>query len=146
MLASLNKLLSRVTLDPGDEEAEHRLAVAVLLLEIARADFDIESNEQHMVQALLGRHFGLDEASIDALMRQAGERVGETVSLHGFVDTLNRSLSYEDRRALMRMLWQVAYADGRLDPHEEHLTRRLADLLHVPHKDFIREKLRVLGE
>lgn len=146
MLEALSKLFTRDDGAPADPAADRRMAVAVLLLEIARADFDVGSSEHRTVRDLLGRHFGLDRADLDALLERAGRELRDAVSLHGFVDTLNGQLGYEERQQLIRMIWQVAYADGRLDPQEEHLVRRLADLLHVPHKDFIREKLRVSGE
>ncbi|MDT0497557.1 TerB family tellurite resistance protein [Algiphilus sp. W345] len=146
MLEALSKLFARGDEPNQDPEAKRRMAVAVLLLEIARADFELQETEHKTVRDLVGRHFGLDSAALDMLMERAGRELRSTTSLYGFVETLNRSLSYEDRQGMINMIWQVAFADGRLDPNEEVLVRRLADMLHIPHKDFIREKLRVSGD
>lgn len=127
-----------------DEDA--RLAIAQLLIEIARADTDTASIEIDTIRGYLRHAYGLDEASLDALVRTASERVDKAVSLHETVEVLNRSLDLDRKSALIRVLWQVAYADGHLDPYEESLLRRLADLLYVPHSNFIREKLAVMNQ
>jgi uncharacterized tellurite resistance protein B-like protein len=63
------------------------------------------------------------------------------VSLHGPVSRLNAELTPDEKRALMEWMWRVAAVDGRVDPHEEHLLRKVADLLYVSHADYIRAKL-----
>lgn len=132
---------------PRSGEAEgrpdQRLAVAAMLVEIARADFKNDEAEAATVAGLLGQHFGLNAGEAEQLMADAGARLDQVVSLHKFVDELNQQLGAEDKRLLMQQIWRVAYADGHLDAHEEHLARRISELLHISHEDFIREKLRV---
>lgn len=118
-----------------------QLAAAVLLLEVARADYEHAPAERTALRAGLAREFGVAEAALDALLTQAEVRAQESVSLFDFVQALNRTLSPERKAGLIRLLWEVAHADGKVDAQEEHLLRRLADLLHVPHADFIRGKL-----
>lgn len=122
-------------------EDEQRLAAAVLLLEVARADYAHEPAERAALRAGLAREFGVPEAALDALLEQAELRAKQSVSLFDFVQTLNRTMSQDQKRGLLILLWKVAHADGRVDPHEEHLLRRIADLLHLSHADFIRGKL-----
>lgn len=120
---------------------ERQLATAVLLLEIARADYAHHEAELTALRAGLAREFQVSEAALDALLDQAALRAKQSVSLYEFVKTLNDTMAPEAKRGLLRLLWDVAHADGRVDPHEEHLIRQLADLLHLPHADFIRTKL-----
>lgn len=127
----------------GEAAISVELATAVLLHEIARADFDIADHESAVLRRLLAEESGLDDDECEVLLRRAEALAGGSASLHDFIDTLNRRLDAEGRRRLMRMIWQVAYADGHLDAHEDHLARRLAELLHVPHSAFIQEKLAV---
>ena len=129
--------------DGGEPDRRRELAAAVLMVEVARADFDHDAQEQAVVERELQQHFGLDAASIKTLVQQAEETADREVSLHRYIQTLNDELSYEDKLAVLRMLWQVAYADGVLEKHEEHLMRPYADLLHIPHRDWIKAKLRV---
>jgi len=139
----LEALLKRLASDAPREspQDQQRLAAAVLLLEVARADYQHAPAELAALRAGLGREFGVTEAALDALLTQAESRAKQAVSLFDFVQTLNRTMTPEDKRGLLGLLWEVAHADGRVDPHEEHLIRRLADLLHLPHADYIRAKL-----
>ncbi len=126
---------------PADPAQRRRLATAVLLLETARADFEHSPAELSVVRAELARSFGVDEAALEQLLGEAARSAEASVSLHEYVGTLNGALDATAKQELMAMLWRVAWADGRIDPQEEHLIRRLADLLHVPHAAFIRHKL-----
>lgn len=141
----MQKLLRKFfeSLEPPSAQAPQArsLALAVLLHELARADFEHAEPEFAAIREALAAHSGLDAAALGALMAQAGEHARRAVSLHHYVETLNRELLPADKRALMASLWAVAYADGRLDPLEEQLLRRLADLLYVPHRDYIATKL-----
>jgi uncharacterized tellurite resistance protein B-like protein len=138
----LKRWLERIERAQGPARPPPRhLAVAVLLLECARADFDRSAAEIGTVRDALAGHFGLSEIDADALVREAGQESERAVSMHDYVGRINRDLGPDDKRDIMAMLWRVAWADGRIDPHEEALIRRLADLLYVPHAQFVQEKL-----
>jgi uncharacterized tellurite resistance protein B-like protein len=139
----LDRLLGLLggTAPAAREQPTEQLAVALLLLELARADFDFAEVEQARIRELLAQRYQLEPAQVDELMRQAQGAGREAVSLFDYVRTLNARLQPADKYPLIEMLWQVAYADGRLDPHEEHLLRKLAGLLYIPEADFIRAKL-----
>jgi len=148
MFEHLRDLLrqSRDRMPAASVEDEQRLAAAVLLLEVARADYAHAPAERTALRAGLAREFTVPEAALDALLDQAELRAKQSVSLFDFVQTLNRTMPPDAKRALLKLLWEVAHADGRVDPHEEHLLRRIADLLHLSHADFIRGKLATSGE
>lgn len=133
---------------PRHSAASHenavRLAAAVLLVELARADAAFDTGERAALERVLAARFGLGAEEAAELISEAERSADLSVSLHDHVTDLNRGFDYGEKRALLKMLWQVAYADGALHHHEEHLLRRLADLLHLPHEDFIRLKLEVL--
>lgn len=126
-------------------EENHRLAAAVLLLEVARADYAHQPAERAALREGLAREFSVPAETLDTLLAEAEARAQQAVSLHDFVQTLNRTMSGEQKRELLHLMWKVAHADGHVDPQEEHLIRRIADLLHVPHADFIRGKLAASG-
>jgi uncharacterized tellurite resistance protein B-like protein len=137
----------RDTGTPGESrEQAVRLAAAILLVEMARADAEHSGPEREALRRELERHFGLDAEDAQVLITTAEQSADQTVSLHSYIDDINAGLDYPQRQSVLKMLWQVAYADGRLHHHEEHLMRRFADLLHLRHDDFIRLKLQVLGE
>ena len=128
---------------PAREPPSEQLSVALLLLELARSDFEFPEVERARIRELLAQRYGLDPAQTQALVEQAQGAGREAVSLYDYVQALNGRLDAPAKRGLMEMLWQLAYADGRLDKHEESLLRKLAGLLYVSDEDYIRAKLAV---
>ena len=145
MLGRLKTILRNTLGDTVEveEDIEHnvRVACAVLLIDAAQADHDIQDEEMRVVERLLCERFGLDAEAAAALMRHAREQLDHSVALQGFTRRLTDALDEGERGALIGMLWDVVYADGKLDAWEEHLVRRIADLLYVTHGEFIRRKL-----
>jgi uncharacterized tellurite resistance protein B-like protein len=119
------------------------LAVAALLLEVARADHAVDAAERRTVIAAIARLCKLEDEDLDTLVATAAEAVEEAVSFYDFTATINARLSVAQKLELLETLWRVAQADGRIDHYEEYYIRKLADLLHLSHKDFIRTKLRI---
>jgi uncharacterized tellurite resistance protein B-like protein len=135
--------LSADATTPQDSERHLQLATAVLLLEIARADMDTHRIELATVQKAITRTFRLSDDEVDQLMQMAKDEVRESTSDQQFTSLVNEGFDQADKARLVEMLWEVAYADGELDKYEEHLIRRIADLIYVPHREFIAAKLRV---
>ena len=133
--------------DPaGDREAAVRLAVAALLVEVLRADYDASVGERGQVLASLRGLLGLEQSACDELLRLAERRIDGAHDLYQFTSEVNRGYSAGEKVRLVEHLWRVARADSVVHKYEEHLIRRIADLLHVPHRDFIAAKLRCAGE
>jgi uncharacterized tellurite resistance protein B-like protein len=139
----IKKLLDFFSPDVGDADFSAEdlpLASAVLLVEVARSDFEHSEAETEELKRLLRSACNVDEADIDDLLHRANAEADAAVALDRHVDLVNRQCSREQKYDLIKALWQVAKADGEVHHYEEHLVRRLADLLHVPHRDFIRSK------
>lgn len=120
-----------------------RKSTAALLVEISRSDHEIQPEELLKIREILIKKFELDEVSCQALLDESQDHVEDSVSLHEFTRLLNDHLSREERTSILGNLWQVAFADGVLDKHEEYTIRKIADLLYVSQKDFIQTKLKV---
>lgn len=135
----------RVLAGAGEQPSEHslKLAAAALLLEVSRADFDIQDEELSVVAQRLRKTFELDEAETEELVNIALSESEESLSLHPFVRMINENFEADQKRHIVEDMWRVAYADGELDKYEEHRIRKIAELLYVSHGDFIRAKLRV---
>jgi len=149
MLKSLKELfdgrLKRALLDTNEQTAEHavRLATAALLVETAKADFEFDLSERQALQDLIQRTYELSPEETSELLKMAESEVDVAISLDRFTSLLDRNLNPGQKLTVMKLLWELAYADGRLDKYEEYLIRKLADLLHVPHRGFIQAKLAV---
>ncbi|WP_106478311.1 tellurite resistance TerB family protein [Phytohalomonas tamaricis] len=122
------------------------LATAALFCEIVRADGEIDISERDTLRSTLQSRFRLDTDAVDELMTMAQKEADEAVDHYQFVSLVNERYGYDDKIALVTIMWRLAYADGTLDPHEEMRVRKLADLLHLTHSDFIRTKLLVQDE
>lgn len=116
------------------------LALAALLVEMMRADFEDRDAERETATRMLERGCGLERAEAEALLNRGERAVDRSVSLYEHTRTLDITLNESEKFGVITALWTVAYADGTLDGHEDFLAHRLADLLHVRHSDLMRIK------
>ena len=124
---------------------ELQLAVGALLLEAAVVvDGDFDPHEREIVRRLLQRCFALSTDDAQLLIAGAERRVEMSSQLFGFTSTVNSRLSRQRKIELIEMLWEVAYADGVLDPLEDTLLRRIAGLIDVSDHERGEAKRRVL--
>ncbi len=129
---------------PAASEARARLAAAALLVEVVRTDEHFTPEERAAVLDSVQRKFGIEAQAARELVDLAEAEARDAHDTFQFTSKINAGFSDDEKRGLIEELWRVAYADSDLHRHEEHLIRRVADLLHVSHRDFIRSKLRVL--
>ncbi|MDX1409314.1 MAG: TerB family tellurite resistance protein [Saprospiraceae bacterium] len=141
--AYLSKHLGSVD-DTGDDQRALQLATAVLLMEVARADTRVTAEERQAIRRVIEDHFALPSEDTRSLTVSAEREAKNVTSLYPFTRLINTECSLQDRIQIIRMLWEVTLSDGHKDDHEEHLIRKLARLLHVPHREFIRAKLQVI--
>lgn len=128
------------------EKPSLELAAAALLVEVARADYHVGDDEEAAIGALLRETLDLDDEEIESLIELAHENSRHAVGLHPFTSVVHDRFAPEEKVRLFECLWRVAFADGNVDKYEEHMLRRIAKLLHLPHRDFIQTKLRVRAE
>ncbi len=142
MIKSLKKLFETQP-EESPEQLRRRLnlAAAALLVETMRADFGEDQRERDSIVTLLEQNLDLPRSEVEALVSDAEARAGEATSLYEFTHLINQHLSHERRLMLIQAMWRVAYADGNLDKYEEALIRQVAELIYVPHADYIRAKL-----
>jgi uncharacterized tellurite resistance protein B-like protein len=143
MIGKLKKLLlgdQAYAKSATDPEERQQLALAALLVEMARADFDESPDEHAEIERVLAEHFGLSETEAADLLLRAAKAMDESVSLFDFTRALHTSLDFQQKQEVIRLLWTIALADSRLDKYEDYLVRKVADLLYVPNSDVVRIK------
>jgi len=123
--------------NPADRK---QLALAALLIEMARADFDEHHTEHSEIAKLLATNYELSPAEARSLIERAQTASNTSVCLFDATRALHESLDAEEKREIIRMLWQVAYTDKKLDKYEDYLVRKIADLLYVSHSDVVQLK------
>lgn len=146
MLSKLKELFAQP--EPSHESLERRqqLAASALLIELGKADYRSDTREHNAIVEAIRGCFQLDDTTIAELLADAENASRRATSLYEFTSVLNESCSDAEKYELIRQLWRVAAADGDIDKYEDHLIRKVAELLYVPHQQFIRAKLDVLGE
>jgi uncharacterized tellurite resistance protein B-like protein len=107
------------------------LAVAALLVELARMDDKASAGERRTIERLLVRMFGLDAGSVQSLVDRADREMQRSAQYFPFTQQICRHASAEMRVQIIEMLWTVAYSNGVLDPHEDALIRQIAGLIQV---------------
>lgn len=124
--------------------ARHALhvATAALLLEMMRMDSSVTEAETATVAAALQAQFGLASTEVDTLMTLAAEEARQATDYFQFTSLINKHFDAAQRIQIVEYLWQVAFADGHLDAHEQHFMSKIADLLYVPRSAYIAAKQR----
>ncbi len=126
-----------------NQEHQLKLATAALLLEMMHQDEQVLEAEQQAVRQALKENFDLSDEESTELCHLAQQELKNATDYYQFTSLIAEHFSQQQKIKVIELLWQVAYADNHLDAYEEHMVRRIADLIYVPHQDFIQTKLRV---
>ena len=127
--------------DATDEDVSVAQAAAMLLLEVAWADHEIEDAELDAMRHALKSLYHMEDDAIEALIRQARSDHDASTGLFPFTRTLNDALDLPEKTGLLTELWRLTRFSGAQHHYEEHAIRRIADLLYLSHDDFIAAKL-----
>jgi len=145
MLKSIKKFMEKKLPSTSDgKHSEHgiHLAAATLLIEMMHMDKHEDEAERMAVERILKEGFELSAVEVDELVAMAEADAMDAAEYYQFTSRINRDYSMPEKEKLIEYLWQVAYADGHLHRHEEHLVRKIAGLIGVSHKTFIAAKHR----
>ena len=141
MISNIKQFFASEITDPGgDEKHQQNLAAASLMVEVMVIDRDISDKELAAIKNIIEDQFNLKNNEIEKLLELAKDEVSEATSLYQFTRLINDHFDQKKKNDLISNLWQIAFADNVLDKHEEAIIRRIADLIHVSHSDFIKTK------
>ena len=145
-----NKLLKKVQQNSPTTEQEElekvQVATCVILIEVAKSDYDFSSIEKTTVEAIMKRDFQISAEAAEDLIEIAKRSRGESIDLFEFTNLINKNYSKEEKKKVIEGAWKIIYADKKLDKYEDHLIHRLAKLLRLDHEDLIEAKLKALHE
>ena len=145
MLKSIREFFE-LNLAPGRDVQMSRhtleLATAALLIEVVRCDAGITDEERLSVQKAVREKFGLAPEEAQTLIRLAEDEVAQANDLFQFTSLINRDFTQEQKQRVIELMWRAALADAQISAHENHVLRRVAELLHVTHGDYIAAKTR----
>ena len=142
MISKIKGFFAKNVLEAEDAAVKtEQLAAAALLVEVMVIDGNLDEQELTSISQTLCQILALSGEQVDELIRLSRDEVAEATSLYQFTREINTHFDAEQKMNLLTAMWRVAFADGYLDKHEESIIRRVADLLHILHSDYIRCKL-----
>lgn len=144
MLKQLSDFFTAIIDTPhqtGPTPPSLEVSCAVLLCEVMRADHDNTSDEKKALDSLLSKHFSLSDTQVNSVISLAVELSENSSDFYQFTKVINEEYALDERIKIVDLLWQVAYADGELANIEEHIIRKIADLLHLRHSEYIATKI-----
>lgn len=136
--------------NPAEETPEKafddvKIAAAALLVRAAVMDDVYGESEQDKIRAILKNTFELTDEETSELVALAIDEEHHAVDLHRWTQTLKDAYGLEERVQLIEELWEVVYADGKLNDYEASLLRRVAGLIYVPDREAGEARKRVLA-
>ncbi len=147
MLTSIKEFFESRLSPAENEEADTGLstdlASAALMIEVMRSDHRLDAREEKEFLHVLQVSLGISEQDLKQLVELARSKASQATSLYEFTRLINDRYSYVQKVALIKNMWRIAFSDEELDKYEEHLIRKISELVYVSHSDFIRTKLEV---
>ena len=120
----------------GHSQEKINLCCFSLMVITANVDSNFDESEHRTIQALGRDLFNLDETTIDEIVSDAKQQASDSTSLYEFTSLIHTNLSEHDKFKLVVGLWKIAFADGEVDKYEEHVIRRVAELIYLDHARF----------
>ena len=142
MINKIKAFFAKNVVDAEDSSiSAEQLSTAALLIEVMVIDGNLAEDELQSISATLAQMLELSSDQVDELVLLSRDEVADATSLYQFTKEINAHYNHEKKLNLMTAMWRVAFADGHLDKHEEGIIRRVADLLHLRHSEFIQCKI-----
>jgi len=120
-----------------------RVATCALLLEMSNIDDEFSALERKSIISILKRNFDLSDEHATTLLEASNKELKGSIDIWQFTNLINQNYSIEEKIRVVEMVWNVVYADGKLDKHEDYLVHKLAHLLRLTHKQLIEAKMKV---
>jgi uncharacterized tellurite resistance protein B-like protein len=127
---------------PANEDHRIRVATAALLTEMVRMDGEVDDAERSAALDAVREKFHLAEEEAATLIALAEEEVRQAPDYFQFTSLINKHFTAEQKARVIELMWAIAYSDSKLSHYEEHLVRKIADLLYVPHATVVAAKIK----
>tara|TARA_B100001027_G_C16266141_1_gene332215 strand:- start:1116 stop:1550 length:435 start_codon:yes stop_codon:yes gene_type:complete len=126
--------------DNGSSAFEIELTASVLAYEIARIDGTVDKSELAVLLNEVEKISKKVNKSVEEILKIIETYSNDSVSFYEFVEDINKKYSKDEKLSLLSFMWQIAYADGKLEVEEERIIRRLADLIRIKDLDVLKLK------
>jgi len=127
----------------GQRPHDIRIATCALLLEMSNIDGEFSALERESIISIMKRNFDLSDEHATTLLEASNEELKGSIDIWQFTNLINQNYSIEEKIRVVEIVWDVVYADGKLEKHEDYLVHKLATLLRLTHKQLIEAKLKM---
>jgi uncharacterized tellurite resistance protein B-like protein len=141
-----NDLCNEISTSTTVRPDKLHIATCAILLEMARIDSEFSDSERQDIITVFKNKYHLSDEKIITLFDASEEELERSIDLWQFTNKINKICSREEKLRIVETIWVVAYADGKLDSHEDYLIHKLSELLNISHKDLIEAKMKVLQD
>jgi len=145
LLRALRHALKPETTLPNLDSSALDEAIATLLIEAARVDNNTTEADIAEAKKSLRLLANINSEQADVLIREASLPKNRPTSYLPLTQTINQNLDYDQKCVLIGAMWTIAHSDKHIDPHEDHIIRKISDLIYVSHRDFINQKIKSQG-
>ena len=145
LLHTLRHALKSETTLPNLDSTTLNEAIAILLIEAARVDNNTTESDIAEAKKSLKLLSNINSEQADVLIRKASLPKNRPTSYLPLTRTINQNLDYDQKCILIGAMWTIAHSDSHIDPHEDHIIRKISDLIYVSHRDFINQKIKSQG-
>ncbi len=128
----------------NNTEQQLQLVTAALFIEMMLADDNISNHEKMAVKHAIKSCFNMGDNEVEQLVSLAEEELKDATDYYQFTQLINQNFNQTQKIKIIENLWEIAYADSQLDDLEEHMVRKISELIYVPHTQFIKSKLKVI--
>ena len=129
-----------------DNEKRVQIATCALFLEVAHSDDDFSMEEKEFIESTMKEKFNLDDKMVSELIDLSMRQTERSVSLYEFTEIINQIFDQNSKFDILKNLWRLVFADGKLDQYEEYFIRKISGNLHMEHSDMIAAKMEVKAE
>ncbi len=145
LLRALRHALKPETTLPNLDSTALNEAIATLLIEAARVDNNTTEADIAEAKKSLKLLANINSEQADVLIRKVSLPKNRPTSYLPLTKTINQNLDYDQKCVLIGAMWAIAHSDSHIDPHEDHIIRKISDLIYVSHRDFIDQKIKSQG-
>ncbi|MFK5986964.1 MAG: TerB family tellurite resistance protein [Pseudomonadota bacterium] len=133
-------------IEEKDENHQLQLATSALFIEMMLQDGEEQLEEKQAVRKAIKSCLNINDKQIDELFVIAEEELKQSTDYFQFTQLINKNYNPQQKIKIIENLWTIAYSDSQLDDLEEHMVRRISELIYVPHTQFIKAKLKVIEQ
>ena len=108
-----------------------KLIALCLAFEVANADNDIDIREKDLILEKIKESIDVTVLTEKEIFDVIQEESQKRVSFYDIIHDINKNLDKKEKIDVLKMLWEIAYADKVLDVDEERIIRRSAEMLGI---------------